>query len=80
MKDVKLLDKVYVMSPRNLVAVSFINESITNLKKAFKRGEESRVNPQFSLRNKCPHCGNRKYFLLYGGQDNKRCADCGEAY
>ena len=72
--------KVYEMPPRDPVAVDFINESVANLKEALKRGEEYCANPRFNLRGKCPHCGSRKYFALYGGRYNRRCASCGREY
>jgi transposase-like protein len=61
-----------------------IKELLENYSKqheeALQKGEEFRVNPLTNVFAKCPNCGSREYFPLFGGRCKYRCAECGTDY
>ena len=50
------------------------------LEEALKKGQQSLTTPRFNFFGKCPKCGSRAYFKLYGGQKDKLCYQCQNAY
>lgn len=57
-----------------------LQESCGNFNRALKRSEESSKIPDINSCGKCPSCGSRNYFPLWGGSCDKQCADCKTAY
>lgn len=57
-----------------------LQESCRNFNRALKRSEESSKIPNINFHGKCPSCGSKNYFQLWGGSCDKQCADCKTAY
>ncbi len=67
-------------SQMNLKTEEALKNRCRNIDNAFKKSGGSLKTPILNLFGKCPKCGNKKYWELFGGRCNKKCARCNTAY
>ncbi|MDD3486909.1 MAG: hypothetical protein PHF35_00820 [Candidatus Moranbacteria bacterium] len=73
--------EIEVMKPKTPInSDGKFQQFIDQHQKFLQKSAEDINEPLWNSHGECPKCKSKQYFLLYGGNCDKKCSNCGKCY